>query len=228
MDFTTISEPLAALGTDITAVNYPDYGLSAAEYVLLLALKELSAAGIGGGGGGGGGGGSGINWREGWDENSVAYAVGDAVIYDDPDDDYGANAYYCIGAHTSDSILPPPGNANWAVMVQGGQNGAAGASSDSSYHGFFEAPINKTYVLVLHADTAGTIASLVHKTVSGTLQATVQINGVTVTGLNAVSVSSSKTTTNASGANTFAVGDTITLIVSSASSPVDFQFSLLI
>ena len=41
---------------------------------------------------GGGGVGTGINWREAWDENSIAYAIGDAVIYDDAGDTKGANA----------------------------------------------------------------------------------------------------------------------------------------
>lgn len=190
----------------------------------------------------GGGVGSGINWREAWDGNTVSYAFGDAVIYDDPDDTNGANAYYCTADHVSDLLLPPPGNTNWVLMVQGGADGAtgpagatgpsgpagaAGASADSSYHGLIEVPTNKTYVIVLYCDTAGTITAFTHKTASGTLTANVQINGVSVTGLSAVAVSNVETTTNPSGGNTYAVGDTIQIVVTAASSPLDFQFSLL-
>ena len=178
----------------------------------------------------GGGVGSGIYWREAWDGNTVSYAFGDAVIYDDPDDSNGANAYYCTADHVSDLLLPPPGNTNWVLMVQGGANGVDGvngASAGSSYHGLIEVPTNKTYVIVLYCDTAGTITAFTHKTASGTLTANVQINGVSVTGLSAVAVSNVETTTNPSGGNTYAVGDTIQIVVTAASSPLDFQFSLL-
>lgn len=71
----------------------------------------------------GGGGGSGINWMGEWDDASVAYTAGDAVFYDDPDDSNGGNTYYAIADNVSDSLSPPPGNADWVLMVQGGENG---------------------------------------------------------------------------------------------------------
>lgn len=188
-------------------------------------------------GGGGGGGTTPYEFRGEWETlgDGFEYAINDLVIYDDPGDNNGANLYLCIAAHISDIGTPPPGNADWVLFVQGGENGADGTNgatgpagpADISFHGFFEGPSNKDYILILHANVAGTINSLVHKTVSGTLTAAIKINGVAVTGLSAVSVTSSKTTTNATAANTFAIGDTITLTVSSGSSPLDFQLSLL-
>lgn len=92
--------------------------------------------------------------------------------------------------------------------------------------GFIESPANKTYVITGSAPTAGTITGAWFETVSGTLTAAVKINGANVTSLSAVSVSSTGASTSATGTNTFSAGDKITLVVSSGSSPVDFDFSI--
>ena len=54
----------------------------------------------------------------------------------------------------------------------------------------FEYPENNTYALVGYSPFAGTITTLKHRLFSGTCTVAVKINGGTVTGLSAVSMSS--------------------------------------
>lgn len=179
---------------------------------------------------GGGGGGAGINFLGEWTSlgDEYPYSAGDAVLYDVPGDGFGANLYQAINDHVSSIGSPPDGDANWVLIVGGGGDGAAGASADSSINAFIESPTAKTYVMALYMNRAGTIASLVAKTASGTVTCNVRINGVSVTGLSAVAVTSVESTTNSSGANTFAIGDTIEVVCSSVSSAADLQLSVLI
>lgn len=94
------------------------------------------------------------------------------------------------------------------------------------FPGMIEAPTAKTYVLDQSAAYAYTINTLIIATVSGTITAAVKINGTNVTGISAVSVSSTPATGTASAANSVAIGDKVTLVLSSASSPVDLSFTL--
>ncbi len=95
-----------------------------------------------------------------------------------------------------------------------------------AYAGMIETPEDKTYIIDLYSAVAGTINTLKIKTVSGTCTAAVKINGTSVTGISAVSVTSTIATGTASAANTFAVGDTITLVISSNAASVDLQFTI--
>jgi hypothetical protein len=86
-----------------------------------------------------------------------------------------------------------------------------------------------TIVLMGYAPWAGTINSLKNlQTSTGTITAAVQIGGVNVTGLSSLSVTSTPQSPNASGANTFAIGDVITVVLSSNSSAADLQGCLQI
>lgn len=88
---------------------------------------------------------------------------------------------------------------------------------------------NQTFYLVAKAPFAGTINILeAAQTTSGTITAAIKINGTNVTGLSAVSVTSTPADTNATAANTFAIGDIVTLVTSSASSDLGFSFLLKI
>jgi hypothetical protein len=123
----------------------------------------------------------------------------------------------------------PGVDADWTELI--GPVGPAGPQGDPGeigLHAFVEAPTAKTYVLALYAGVACTINNLRAKTVSGTCTVNIRINGVSVTGLSAVAITSVESSTNASGANAVAVGDTIEFVVSSISSAVDLQLSLLI
>lgn len=64
------------------------------------------------------------------------------------------------------------------------------------------------------------------RTTSGTATAKVTINGTSVTGLSALSVSSTTQDVAASGANTVAIGDIVALEVTAVSSPSEFRMDL--
>lgn len=103
---------------------------------------------------------------------------------------------------------------------------AMATSIIESYTGMIAAAADGTYTIDLYPAFAGTINTLKIITDSGTTTAAVKIAGTNVTGISAVSVSSTIATGTASAANTFAVGDKITLVLSSSSSPVNLAFTL--
>ena len=77
---------------------------------------------------------------------------------------------------------------------------------------------------------AGTVNSLTFFTGNGSFNATIQINGVTVTGLNAVAVSSATPDTeDATAANTFPEHAAVTVVITgSTGSPTDALLSLAV
>ena len=84
-----------------------------------------------------------------------------------------------------------------------------------------------TYIMHTKARFSFTINGIYGlKHTSGTSTLAVKINGTSVTGLSAISVTSTAQDVTASGANTVAAGDQITFVLSSVSSPVDI-FSTL-
>jgi len=83
-----------------------------------------------------------------------------------------------------------------------------------------------TYTLELYAAYAYTINQLKIISASGTCTVAVKINGVDVTGISAVAVSSTIATGTATAANTVAVGDKITLVTTSNSALTNLQASL--
>jgi len=86
-----------------------------------------------------------------------------------------------------------------------------------------------TAYLTTYAPYAGTINSIQNiQTTSGTVTIAVKINGTNVTGLSAVAVTSSSQDVTATAANTFAVGDEITLVRSSNSSGIALRGTILI
>ena len=87
---------------------------------------------------------------------------------------------------------------------------------------------SQTYTIELYAEFAYTINELKIISGSGTCNAAVQINGTNVTGISAVSVSSSIATGTATAANTVSTGNKITLVISSTSSLVNLQATLKI
>lgn len=87
---------------------------------------------------------------------------------------------------------------------------------------------NGTGYFAVKCPFAGAIASLDYVTGNGSFTVAIKINGTNVTSLSAVAVSSSTpANTAATGANTVAVNDTITWVISSATgSPTDAYLSL--
>lgn len=114
-----------------------------------------------------------------------------------------------------------PGN----VVKLTGELGSA-VNQVEEISGHIETVEDKTYVLSLAAAYAAAIESLTIKTASGTCTAKVTIDGVDVTGLTGVAVSSTEATANASGANAVAVGNTVALVISANSAGADLTFSL--
>jgi hypothetical protein len=86
---------------------------------------------------------------------------------------------------------------------------------------------NSTIYFAYDAPYDGTINSMTHLCTTGSFTVAVQINGTPVTGLGAVSPTSTPTTTNATAANTFTAGQRISGVITSASgSPTDVLLSL--
>lgn len=89
-------------------------------------------------------------------------------------------------------------------------------------------PDNKT-VYVSYMPYAGTITDVKNlSTSTGTITVTIKINGTAVTGLSALSVTSTPQNAAATALNTFAIGDTISVVYSSNSSAADVRGTILI
>lgn len=85
-----------------------------------------------------------------------------------------------------------------------------------------------TYVLDLSAPFAYSITSLTIASASGTATAKVTIDGVDVTGISAVAVSSSEAVGTASADNAVAAGATVALVISSSAAAERVAFTLKI
>lgn len=118
-------------------------------------------------------------------------------------------------------------NANLTGPVTSSGNATTLIGSIPFSAGSTTAVGNQTFLLVAKSAFAGTINTLLAaQTTSGTISVAIKINGTNVTGLSAVSVTSTPADTNATAANTFAIGDIITLVTSSSSSDLGFGFNL--
>jgi len=92
---------------------------------------------------------------------------------------------------------------------------------------FSTAPANDTITLIAYSLYAFTINQLFAlSTVSGTIVLTFKINGTDVTGLTSLTASSVAASPTATAANVVAVGDKITLVLSSNNSAADLEFVL--
>lgn len=83
-----------------------------------------------------------------------------------------------------------------------------------------------TYVIEYYAAYAYNINQLKIVADAGTCTAAVKINGTNVTGISAVSVSTSVATGTATAANAVAVGDKVTLVITSPSGLNNLQASI--
>lgn len=94
--------------------------------------------------------------------------------------------------------------------------------------GHIEIGQDKDYVLTQAASYGFTINTLTIDASNGTGSAALKIDGVAVTNISAVSVSTVEASANASGANTVAVGQTVVLTLSSTDVLRDVSFSVKI
>jgi hypothetical protein len=129
----------------------------------------------------------------------------------------GASAWARLGAGTSGQVLKTQGaaaNPTWSswtfeipFSAATGSDGTVYLSAKASF-GF----------------TIDQIRGL--QTTSGTCTLAIKINGTNVTSLSGLSVTSTPQDVSSTGASTVAAGDTVTAVVTSSSSPVDFRYSL--
>lgn len=104
----------------------------------------------------------------------------------------------------------------------------AGKGSNVGNNGFYDsAPAVGTIYWLAKSQTAFTINGLYGlKTTSGTATLSVKINGTAITGLSGITASSTSQDVVASGGNTVAIGDEVSVEYTSVSSPVDLRFNL--
>jgi len=88
-----------------------------------------------------------------------------------------------------------------------------------------EAPGDGEVALVSYATFPFTVKQVFNlKTSSGTVTASFQIDGVNITSLSGLAVTSSQQSPSASGANSVGIGDRLTLLLASGSTPVNLEF----
>lgn len=89
-------------------------------------------------------------------------------------------------------------------------------------------PNNIQYFPITNSRWPGRIVSATFKTNTGTVTADVKIDSVSVTSLNAIAVTSTESTTTATGANTFTAGQDISFTLSSLADATSLTFNLWI
>jgi hypothetical protein len=95
------------------------------------------------------------------------------------------------------------------------------------YGGFIETIANKTYPL-FKPDRSYKILNLRVKSASGTCAWAIQINGTNVTGLSAVSVTSTEQLVTATAANTVTTGQRVTIVSTANSAALDVEFTIML
>ncbi len=92
--------------------------------------------------------------------------------------------------------------------------------------GTIRAPEDSTYTLIQSIPYGCTINDIRIATDGGTCTVAIQINGVDVTGLAALSVTSTPQTVSASAANVLALTNKLTMVVSATSSATNLSFTI--
>ncbi len=119
---------------------------------------------------------------------------------------------------------------NNEIVISVGARGAQGAAGHTIPAGgnfFASVPINATIIIVPYALYSFTINQLFAlATSSGSIVLAVNINGVPVTGLSALTVNSTSQEPEATALNLVEIGDEVTVVLSSAIIPLDLRFSM--
>jgi hypothetical protein len=123
-------------------------------------------------------------------------------------------------------ILGNP-TSNGQVLTSDTSGGRSWTPQISTLSFSQSAPVDGTIYLDAGAAFPYTINKIkAAATTSGSASVAIKINGTSVTGLSNVSVSNVSADTSASALNTVSIGDQVTLVISSASTPVDMRFTL--
>lgn len=112
------------------------------------------------------------------------------------------------------------GPVNDQFILWDAVNGRLQCTGDIRY------PEAADYRIVTNSRWPFTVKSATLETDAGTLTAAVKINSTAVTSLSAVAVTSTESTTNATGANSAAVGDNIVLTLSSVSGVTSLRYNI--
>lgn len=96
----------------------------------------------------------------------------------------------------------------------------------SEFPVIFAAPAVATYTLLLSTVQAKTINSIRVQMDSGTAIFTLKINSTAITGLSAITATTTKTAYSATANNTMAVNDDLKIEFTSISSPVQFSLNI--
>lgn len=109
-----------------------------------------------------------------------------------------------------------------------GQNGSYYLNSFNKFDMTFESftAVNGTYTINEYASLKFTIDTVRFKTDSGTVSAAIQINGTNITGLSALSLTSTQGNATASALNTINIGNRVTIILTSAVLPTNAVITL--
>lgn len=149
---------------------------------------------------------------------ATAYRVGD-IVKDGAAGANTSNLYICATTHTSGTWATDLGAAKWTLLVdvQAIITAAKTGVAADAFAGEIEYPSNATYTLDLKAAFAYDIDSIALQSAAGTCSVKLQIDGVDITGLTAISVSTTETEATATANRRVNAGQTLTMIVSSAS-----------
>lgn len=101
-----------------------------------------------------------------------------------------------------------------------------GGNPNESIDAFIESPANKDYTLVYEAKFAFDVAQMDIVTNSGMLEASLQINGVDITGMASLFVTSTNLNATPSGSASLVAGDELILSIANVASALDLQVSI--
>jgi len=164
--------------------------------------------------------------------NGVATNLGKIKGEDGKDGDsaqWHGNAYTELKEMEDVTVTSPADSEvlTYSSVTRKWTNQAAAGTTLRQGNFYAASPTDSTIVLVPYALYAFTIDRLYGlKTTSGTITAAIQINGSNVTSLSSLSVTSTPQSPTATGANSVAIGDRVTIVLTSSSTPVDLEFTL--
>ncbi len=151
-------------------------------------------------------------------------AAADAIEIGPTIDEVSNSQQYSLNSSSFADASNASAAASSASAVEA--DGYADLAAKFSYSANFELPEDKTYTLVQSANDAVTLNGLTIQCSVGTCTISIEIDGVAVTGLNAVAVSTVEAIGTATALNTVSIGSKITITFSSASTVGDVAFTL--